>query len=441
MSKEATISKVYYDLEKGFGSIAKTHQAAKKIDPSIKREDVKAFLDKQELRQGKKRRGDNSFIPFAPREQFQLDLADFGAASVKYRYAFVCIDSFSKKLAVVPLESKRPTACVEALNTAIGKMGTPNYVYTDDGGEFKGAFEEHLKQVFIEHIITRGHAIFAERVIRTLREGVHVRLETTRTGKAYWWKFIDQVVNQYNDAAHMTTGEAPNDIHNLNIEEDKDWIEELRDRIAAEGHRNRKYPTISVGDQVKLLRKPGKFGDRKTGFVAWSKETYRVEKIEYQDGSPLFFLEGRELDNRGYRLHEILKVDGVEKPLPSRSTVKRAPAVSLRPARDVSAKPAPPPPVARRRIRGKTADPTPAAAPPQPVARRRVRGKTADPARTAAPLPPQPVARRRVRGKTTEPTHAAAPPQPPQPVARRRVRGKTADPTLSLHPLADMIAA
>ena len=396
MSKEVTISKVYYDLENGFGSIAKTHQAAKKIDPGITRAHVKTFLDKQEHRQGKARRGDNSFIPFAPREEYQFDLADFGASAAKFRYAFVAIDVFSKKLTVVPVESKKPEECIRALDHVIEKMGTPNYVYTDDGGEFKGSFDERLKYYFIEHIVTRTHAIFAERVIRTIREQIQTRLEATKTGKAYWWKMIDPVVKQYNDTEHVTTGEAPNDIHNLTIEEDKDWIEELRGRIAGKAHKRRTYPTISVGDRVKVLRKPGKYGEYKIGFVAWSKETYRVSKIEYHEGSPAFFLEGREADNRAFRLHEIRKVEGVEKPAVTRATVKRAPAVSSR----VATKP--------------------------PVA---MLAKASD-----APEPPT-VVRRRIRGKQAE-----APSRPPATAVgtRRRVRGKTPDPT---HPLAHMIVA
>jgi hypothetical protein len=393
---EKTISKVYYDLEGGFGSIEKTWQAARKIDPSITKRDVKAFLDKQEVRQGKKRRGDNSFIPFAPREEYQFDLADFGASAVKFRYAFVAIDVFSKKLVVVPIESKKPEECIRALDHVIEKMGTPNYAYTDDGGEFKGAFDERLKHHFIEHIITRTHAIFAERVIRTLREQIQVRLEATKTGRAYWWKMLDPVVKQYNDTAHVTTGEAPNDIHNLTIEEDKDWIEELRERIAGKAHKRRTYPTIAVGDRVKLLRKPGKYGEYKIGFVAWSKEIYRVSRIEYHEGSPVFFLEGREADNRGYRLHEIRKVEGVEKPAVTRATIKRAPAVSSRVAM-------------------------------KPVA-------------AAAVVPNPPTVRRRIRGKQVE-----APSRPPPAAAvastrHRRVRGKTTDPNY-VHPLAHMIAS
>lgn len=361
MNKESVISKVYYDTNTGFGSIAKTHAAAKKIDPSIKREHVKEFLDKQEIRQGKKRRGYNSFVPFAPREEYQFDLADFGVSAEKYRYAFVCIDSFSKMLDVVPIENKRPEECVRALNIVIEKMHTPQYAYTDDGGEFKGAFEERLKYYFIEHIATRAHAPFAERVIRTLREGLSARLAASKTPKGYWWRFVDPVVKQYNETTHVTTGEAPNDIHHLTMEEDKDLIEELRDRIAGKGKSDRKYPQINVGDHVKVMRKPGKYGEHKIGFVAWSKDAYRVGRIEYQDGEALFYLEGS-LDSRPYRLHEILKVKGVEAPPATRITSKQAPKIRpvtiLREAVPKTVSAAPPKPVARR-LREKTKQPPP----------------------------------------------------------------------------------
>lgn len=376
MDKDAVISSVYYDLKEGFGSIAKTLQAARKIDASIKREDVQKFLAKQEIRQNQKRRGDNSYVPFAPREEYQIDLADFGKdTSQVYRYAFVCIDAFSKALAVVPITDKKPEQCANALDIVIKKLNIPNTVYTDDGGEFKAAFDERLKQNFlIDHIVTRTHATMAERVIRTLREGINARLAATGTDKKYWWKMVDYVVNKYNETPHMTTGEAPNDIHHLTIQDDKEWIEELRGRIAGKAHFNRKYPDIKVGDFVKLLRKPGKYGEYKTGFQAWSTERHRVSKIEYQNGDKVFFLEGQP---RPYRNHEILKVEDVQKP-PGVVNVGGAAAVRRRIPRRNFPAPAPapePPPAIIHRV---------PVAPPRSalradVPRTRIRGKTADP--------------------------------------------------------------
>ena len=67
-----------------------------------------------------------------------------------------------------------------------------------------------------------------------------------------------------------------------------------------------------MGDRFKILRKPGRYGDFKSDFVAWSEIAYRVEEITYDAGHPVFKLEGRP---KPLRLHEIFKVDGVEKAL------------------------------------------------------------------------------------------------------------------------------
>ena len=44
-AKEQVISKVYYDVRSGFGSIAETLRKAREQDKHITRTDVKSFLD------------------------------------------------------------------------------------------------------------------------------------------------------------------------------------------------------------------------------------------------------------------------------------------------------------------------------------------------------------------------------------------------------------
>jgi hypothetical protein len=44
---EEVISKVYYDVATGFGSIAKTLEQARKVDSTITRADLQSFLAKQ----------------------------------------------------------------------------------------------------------------------------------------------------------------------------------------------------------------------------------------------------------------------------------------------------------------------------------------------------------------------------------------------------------
>ncbi len=190
---EPTISKVYYNVATGFGSIAKTLEQARKIDSSITRGDVQAFLAKQEHRQVKKRRKDNSWVPFGPREGFQIDLADFGSDS-EYRYAFLAIDVFTKKLVVLPIKAKSSEACATAMGAVLAELDIPNYVYSDDGGEFQGrAFQKKLGENLIKHIVSRSPAAFVERAIRTLRDGIAVRLEAVRMPKKDWWKMLQTV--------------------------------------------------------------------------------------------------------------------------------------------------------------------------------------------------------------------------------------------------------
>ncbi len=310
-AKEAIIKKVYYDVKDGFGSIAATLKAANGIDSSIKRSDVTAFLGKQVHRQAKRRRKDNSYVPFGPREQFQVDLADFGLTGV-YRYALVTVDIFTKKLVVIPINGKTSAETAVAFEEVFKILDVPNYVYSDEGGEFSGTFEAMLNDNLVKHITTRTSAAFVERSIRTLRDGVNVRLDALGLGKSQWWKMLPFVVNQYNSTAHTTTGVTPDDAAKLDWEQPggRDAILAIRDTIADKAHKDLKYPLIAVGDRVKILRKPRRYGDFKSDFVAWSETAYRVEEITYDAGNPVFKLEGRP---KALRLHEIFKVDGVEK--------------------------------------------------------------------------------------------------------------------------------
>jgi hypothetical protein len=79
MSKEQIIAEAYYDERQGFGSIEHTLKKAREKDASITRGDVKEFLDKQEVKQQRKPTKVNSFVADLPRQEFQVDLADFGA--------------------------------------------------------------------------------------------------------------------------------------------------------------------------------------------------------------------------------------------------------------------------------------------------------------------------------------------------------------------------
>ena len=142
------LREVYYNRETGFRSIDETLRQARALKKRaaraqrlgqpyiyirVDREDVKRFLDSQEVRQETtSKRLEGSYVPAAACEEFECDLADFDSGR---RYALVCVDVFSKLCAAVPMDDKRPETTVAALCQCFAELGIPVRVYTDEGGE------------------------------------------------------------------------------------------------------------------------------------------------------------------------------------------------------------------------------------------------------------------------------------------------------------------
>ena len=259
--KEETISKVYYDKVYGFGSIEQTLKQALALDPTIKREDVKSFLDKQEVRQKKKPLKQNSYVPFEAHDEVQMDIAYF--PDPPYRYGLVAIDVFSKMLTVIPLKSKDPGTVAKTIDAVIEKLGYPTSIMVDSGSEFHKEFVDELKRHEISLIVTRGSAIFAERAIRTIKEEIQKRKEAL--GAKSWVDVLPDVLQKYNSTLRVSTGMAPNEAQkyvNRNV---------VREHIEGRAKTNRKYPSLAPGDWVKVAKKAGKYSEFKHDFNHWSE--------------------------------------------------------------------------------------------------------------------------------------------------------------------------
>ena len=135
-NRKRVLAEVYYDPKRGFGSIEKTWRIARQKGPCITRDDVAGFIRKQTVKQDfERKRRLGTFLASGAREQFEIDLIDFSAedaAGRSYmlnedvsRYAVVAIDSFSKKIAVVPVEKMEADAIITALDSITQQLGVP----------------------------------------------------------------------------------------------------------------------------------------------------------------------------------------------------------------------------------------------------------------------------------------------------------------------------
>ena len=320
-AKERAIAEVYYDERHGFGSIQHTLGKAREKYPGITREEVKAFLDKQEVRQRRKPLKVNSYVADLPRQEFQVDLADFGQEA-NPRYCFVAIDIFSKKLFGKALKAKSDAP--KALQPMFEDLGYPTSIMSDEGGEFRGAFTTGLKQLAIEQIFSRTGGRFVERVIRTLKMALHLR---TQTFNRTWTTFLQPVIDQYNDRVHASTNANPNYV--AEHEYDPEVLMDVHANLLQKAKFPVKHPSIEVGDFVKIRVKPSGYGDYKETFNSWSERAYKVESIdEGADSGAKYTLEGY---SRPLLRYELKKVEDVQRPnLQARNIVQNGRAVHSR---------------------------------------------------------------------------------------------------------------
>ena len=203
-ARRQTIKAVYEDPRTGFGSIAQTLRQAQARDPSISREEVKAFLDGLRVNQDRPQ----SFVPLEPMNQLQVDLADMKAFGGKpYPFMLVAIDALTKKVASEPLKDRLASTTAGGMKKVFQGLGLPANVYSDDGSEFKREFKELMDFWDIEKQVTRGYAYFAE---RTIKEAMLRRIAAGAGRRGQWHLMLPDILNQINGRKHATTQVAPN---------------------------------------------------------------------------------------------------------------------------------------------------------------------------------------------------------------------------------------
>jgi hypothetical protein len=302
--KERVIAGVFYNRAHGFGSQRDTLIAARVLDPTITRSDVREFLANQELRQRRKPTKVNGYLRDIGREEFQCDLADFGERA-NPRYGFVCVDIFSKHACLIPMHSKTGPEAAEALKKAFALLGYPVYIMCDEGGEFHGEFSQLAKEQNVDIVFSRTGARFVERLIRTLKLDL---FERRRVYGGNWSHYAQEVIERYNTHVHSSTGYTPNYLREH--EYDFPVQERAYARMASKVEfPTKQRPVVDVGDRVKIrIKQPG--AGYKETFNSWSSEVYTVTSVVHANEGTLYHLEGY---RRPLLRYELLKVVDVQR--------------------------------------------------------------------------------------------------------------------------------
>ena len=298
-SKDDIIKKIYYD-KSGYGSIKTTFDDVKKIDKTIKMDDIKQWF-KENVEAKQQIKGMNSFSAPYPYYEYQFDLFFINdLEKQKFKVGALMINIFTKYMVVVAINSKNEGDVASALLECLNKMGkNPEIIYTDDETSLSSkSIQDYLKEKNIKHIISRGHPWFAERAIRTFKDSLYKRIDNSENENPQWNDYIFEILLTYNNKLkHSSTKFTPN--------EARQEKNELTIKLNMELHKkhNRKYPVIQLGDKVKIYRKKKTGEKERTSH--FNDEVYEVEKISESLGQTFFKLKGM---SRQYTRNELLKV-------------------------------------------------------------------------------------------------------------------------------------
>ena len=300
--KQKIINDIYFD-KSGFASRATTLKDARQKDKSITMDDVNQFFRKN-VEEKRRPRGQNSFIAPHAYYEFQFDLFFINDLEKQpMRAGALCIDIFTKYMTVVPIPSKSEGDVASALIECFNKMGKfPKILYTDDESALNTkSIQDYLKEKGIQHHTTRGHPNFSERAIRSFKDALYKRIEADdKKGKQNidWRDYIFQILLTYNNKSiHSSIKMTPNEARKNKNEY------EVKINLELKGKSTRKYPSLDVGDDVKVMRK--KAITEKERSSHWLKETFTVKRIEKKLGQNYYYVEGRD---KALLRHELLKV-------------------------------------------------------------------------------------------------------------------------------------
>ena len=264
---------------------------------------LKIFSSRQKVRQFKAYRGFNSYVAHEPLQEIQIDIADFTRSAEEnggIRYLFVAIDIFTKICHAVPIKDKQPKESIRAMKEVLEKIGKPETIYHDNEGSWNSTeFIRLLNEHKIKQIITTSPPPFAERMVQTIKNMIHIRLEGLEINKEKWVDILPAVLKKYNNTLHSSINMTPNEA------KDKKNHFEVWLNIYNNSNFARKYPPLKVGDNVRTYIKK-KEGFKKGYESNYSKDVFKV--LLYKDKQYLINNNTRKL----YSRHELLKISGSE---------------------------------------------------------------------------------------------------------------------------------
>ena len=201
---------------------------------------------------------------------WQADLADYSKYSRDnkgYKYILAVIDAFTKFAYVEPLKTKEGVEVCAAFEKILKRATPPKNLHVDQGTEFYNKhFKTLMKRYDINMYSTYSHlkASIVERFLRTFKGSIEKNFHMQGTWN--YVKFLQNLVNKYNNTWHRTIRTAPKNVNEKN--------EKFLLRTVYKIKRDEKEAKFNPGDVVRISKFKSLF---EKGYTAnWSTELFTI---------------------------------------------------------------------------------------------------------------------------------------------------------------------
>ena len=312
----------------GFPGESRLFTLLSKDHKEITKEDIKNFLGHQEAEQiykphiNPRRSKQGSITANSINELWQMDIFSLfnfvdSFRKSEYKYAFCCIDVFTRKAFVIPMKDKTTEAVSEAFESILNdnKDNYPKIIMSDQDSVFtSAAFETILDkyQISLNLYIKGDHNAlgiidaYAKRLKLQLAKYVLIN-----NHKIKWDQLLKEVVSNYNNTPNTSINDIkPNEAHlEKNIETIFGINVFKKKGISAESD-------LVRGDQVRI--RILKTMNTKSSSPQFSNELYTVV---YPNGNNIKLSDGKT-----YKRYSILKVVSDAQPVinPKQQAIKNA---------------------------------------------------------------------------------------------------------------------
>lgn len=232
-----------------------------------------------------------------------VEMQSFLKFNRNYRYILVVINTFSKFVWALPVKSKSGKDVTAAMKKILIDAKTPpKNLQTDRGKEFfNRSFQDLMEEFKINHYSSFSNmkASIVERVNRTLKNNMWKRF--SMQGNYKWLNILPEVVSEYNNKKHRTTGLKPKDINKSN---EKNILKSTYTHIKTVDPLTSKF---NQGDFVRISKYRDLFS---RGYTPnWSNEIFQIKEIKLTNPTTYLLKDDKDEDILGsFYKEELQKV-------------------------------------------------------------------------------------------------------------------------------------